>query len=99
MIRLVRNQTAALPCDEALFFRVVKTVFNQRRKMIRNSIRPILLNLESNFELLAKRPEQLDVRQFIDLTRWVAAQQEIKMDGSSKKQQNHEQRTDTRIPD
>ena len=75
VIRLERNQRPALPCDEALFFRVVKAVFNQRRKMIRNSIQSILLNLDSNFELLSKRPEQLDVQQFIDLTLWVASQQ------------------------
>jgi len=75
VIRLERNQTVRLPCDETLFFRVVKAVFNQRRKMIRNSIRSILLNLDSNFELLAKRPEQLDVQQFIELTCWVESQQ------------------------
>ncbi|MEN8156351.1 MAG: 16S rRNA (adenine(1518)-N(6)/adenine(1519)-N(6))-dimethyltransferase RsmA [Bacteroidota bacterium] len=74
VIRLERNQTEALACDEKLFFRVVKTTFNQRRKMIRNSIRPILLNLDSNFELLTKRPEQLNVQQFVDLTNWVASQ-------------------------
>jgi 16S rRNA (adenine1518-N6/adenine1519-N6)-dimethyltransferase len=74
VIRLERNETKSLPCDESLFFRVVKTVFNQRRKMIRNSIRPILLNLDSDFELLQKRPEQLNVQQFIELTRWVGTQ-------------------------
>lgn len=75
VIRLVRNNTLSLPCDEKLFFRVVKTVFNQRRKMIRNSIKSILLNLDSNFELLSKRPEQLGVPEFLELTRWVASQQ------------------------
>ena len=55
---------------------VVKAVFNQRRKMIRNSIQSILLNLDSEFELLSKRPEQLDVQQFIELTHWVEEQQE-----------------------
>jgi 16S rRNA (adenine1518-N6/adenine1519-N6)-dimethyltransferase len=76
VIRLERNQIASLPCDEILFFRLVKTLFNQRRKMIRNSIRPILLNLDSDNELLTKRPEQLNVQEFIDLTLWVALQQE-----------------------
>ncbi len=75
VIRLERNQTAALPCDEILFFRVVKTVFNQRRKMIRNSLRPILLNFASDYGLLTKRPEQLSVQEFLDLTLWVASQQ------------------------
>ena len=82
VIRLERNTLEALPCDEELFFRVVKTVFNQRRKMIRNSIRPILLNLESDFELLSKRPEQLDVQQFIELTRWISAQLAQSTNGS-----------------
>jgi 16S rRNA (adenine1518-N6/adenine1519-N6)-dimethyltransferase len=74
VIMLERNGTAHLPCDETLFFRVVKTTFNQRRKMIRNSIRPILLHLEGDFELLDKRPEQLNVHQFTELTRWVESQ-------------------------
>jgi 16S rRNA (adenine1518-N6/adenine1519-N6)-dimethyltransferase len=80
VIRLERNSAENLPCDEKLFFRVVKAVFNQRRKMIRNSIRPILLNLDSDFDLLPKRPEQLGVQQFIDLACWVEAQQAKKTD-------------------
>ena len=74
VIRLSRNSTDKLPCDEKLFFRVVKTTFNQRRKMIRNSIRSILLNLNSDFDLLSKRPEQLYVTEFIDLTNWIESQ-------------------------
>lgn len=74
VIRLTRNQTRELACDETLFFRVVKAVFNQRRKMIRNSIKTILLNLDSDFELLSLRPEQLDVSGFIKLTQWVESQ-------------------------
>jgi len=75
VIRLSRNQTVRLSCDEKLFFKVVKTTFNQRRKMIRNSIKSILLNLDSDFELLSKRPEQLGVPEFIELTNWVESQQ------------------------
>jgi len=75
VIRLSRNQTVSLPCDEKLFFKVVKSTFNQRRKMIRNSIKSILLNLDSDFELLSKRPEQLGVPEFIELTNWVESQQ------------------------
>lgn len=74
VIRMTRNERKALPCDEDLFRRVVKTTFNQRRKMIRNSIQSILLNLDSEYELLTKRPEQLDVQQFVELTLWVAEQ-------------------------
>jgi len=75
VIRLTRNQTVSLSCDEKLFVRVVKTTFNQRRKMIRNSIKSILLNLDSDFELLSKRPEQLGVSEFIELSNWVESQQ------------------------
>jgi 16S rRNA (adenine1518-N6/adenine1519-N6)-dimethyltransferase len=75
VIRLSRNQNHSLPCDEKLFFQVVKTTFNQRRKMIRNSIKSILLNLDSDFELLSKRPEQLGVPEFIELTNWIESQQ------------------------
>ena len=75
VIRLTRNKIEDLPCDEKLFFRVVKTTFNQRRKMIRNSLKSILLNLDSDFEILAKRPEQLGIPEFIELTSWVASHQ------------------------
>ncbi|MCD4711333.1 MAG: 16S rRNA (adenine(1518)-N(6)/adenine(1519)-N(6))-dimethyltransferase RsmA, partial [Bacteroidales bacterium] len=75
VIRLTRNKTVTLTCDEKLFFKVIKTTFNQRRKMIRNSIKSILLNLDSDFELLSKRPEQLGVPEFIELTNWVESQQ------------------------
>jgi len=75
VIRLTRNKTVALPCDEMLFRKVVKTTFNQRRKMIRNSIKSILLNLDSDFELLSKRPEQLGVPEFIELTNWIESHQ------------------------
>ena len=79
VIRLNRNNTFALPCDEKLFFKVVKTTFNQRRKMIRNSIKSILLNLDSDFQLLSKRPEQLGVSEFIELTNWVESQQSAEL--------------------
>ena len=75
VIRLTRNQRVSLPCDEDLFTRVVKTTFNQRRKMIRNSIKSILLNLGDDLDLLSRRPEQLGVAEFIELTNWVASQQ------------------------
>lgn len=71
VIRLTRNNVASLPCDEALFLKVVKVTFNQRRKMIRNSLKSILVHLDCEFELLSKRPEQLGVSEFITLTDWV----------------------------
>ena len=82
VIRLTRNQVRELPCDEKLFFKVVKSCFNQRRKMIRNSIKTILLNLDSEMELLSLRPEQLDVSAFIELTQWVEEQLRTKKEGN-----------------
>jgi 16S rRNA (adenine1518-N6/adenine1519-N6)-dimethyltransferase len=66
VIRLRRNGTAALGCDEKLFFRVVKTAFNQRRKTLRNALKPI--GDLPDHPLLTKRAEQLSVAQFVELT-------------------------------
>jgi 16S rRNA (adenine1518-N6/adenine1519-N6)-dimethyltransferase len=72
VIRLTRNNTVHLDCDEILFFAVVKASFNQRRKTLRNSIRAVFeLSSEDN-PVLKMRPEQLSVEQFVSLTRWVA---------------------------
>ena len=77
VIRLTRNDRQSLGCDEALFRRVVKTTFNQRRKTLRNNLRPLLTELapEANTtefladDLFNLRPEQLSLQQFVDLTR------------------------------
>lgn len=66
VIRLVRNTRDDLPCDEKLFFKVVKTAFNQRRKMLRNSLKEICTTLSADFA--EKRPEQLSVENYIELT-------------------------------
>ncbi|MEX0981613.1 MAG: 16S rRNA (adenine(1518)-N(6)/adenine(1519)-N(6))-dimethyltransferase RsmA [Bacteroidales bacterium] len=71
VITLNRNKTQKLGCDEKLFFRVVKTAFNQRRKTLRNSLRTILLTLGDENELLSKKPEQLGVEDFVSLTNFV----------------------------
>jgi 16S rRNA (adenine1518-N6/adenine1519-N6)-dimethyltransferase len=70
VIRARRNSRTALGCDEALFKTVVKTAFNQRRKTLRNAMKPLLGNHCSDFALpvFDKRPEQLSVEQFIELT-------------------------------
>lgn len=68
VIHLKRNNRKALGCNEELFFRVVKTGFNQRRKTLRNSLKSILLNLPTDNEIFNKRPEQLSVDDFINLT-------------------------------
>ena len=71
VIRLTRNSVQKLDCDEVLFKKVVKTAFNQRRKTIRNSIRALFNNNEIRYPLLDKRPEQLSVAQFVELTKFV----------------------------
>jgi 16S rRNA (adenine1518-N6/adenine1519-N6)-dimethyltransferase len=70
VIRLIRNHRTELGCNEELFKKIVKTTFNQRRKTLRNSIKPILgkdclLTRESLFD---RRPEQLSIQEFIELT-------------------------------
>ena len=74
VIRLRRNNTVSLPCNEVLFKQVVKTAFNQRRKTIRNSIRALFNHNEVRHPLLDKRPEQLSVAQFVELTQLVEGQ-------------------------
>jgi len=74
VIRLVRKKDYSLPVDEKLFFRVVKTAFNQRRKMLRSSLKS--LNLSGDLKedaIFAMRPEQLSVDQFINLTQKIAS--------------------------
>lgn len=66
VIRLRRNNVDELPCNEAFFMKVVKAAFNLRRKMLRNSLKEICTNLPE--EYAQKRPEQLSVEDFIDLT-------------------------------
>ena len=70
VIRMTRNETQELGCNEKLFKQIVKTTFNQRRKTLRNSISPILEkgNPLSADPIFNKRPEQLSVQDFIDLT-------------------------------
>jgi len=71
VIRLKRNQTERLDCDEELFFRVVKACFNQRRKMLRNSVKSAFDLMADDYHLYHLRPEQLTVGQFVDLTNWI----------------------------
>lgn len=73
VIRMMRNDTRELGCNERLFKQIVKTTFSQRRKTLRNSIKPILgkdcpLTEDALFD---KRPEQLSVTEFIGLTNQV----------------------------
>ena len=74
VIRMTRNDVTDLGCDEQLFRRVVKTVFNQRRKMLRVSLRQIFNGdhpasqafLEDS--MMTRRPEQLSIAEFVELT-------------------------------
>ena len=75
VIRMTRNNVESLGCDEQLFKRVVKTAFNQRRKMLRVSLKQMLSDqqmpfiADSSFAML--RPEQLSIAQFVELTNLV----------------------------
>lgn len=73
VIRLTRNTTTDLGCDPMLFKTIVKTTFGQRRKTIRNSIKPLLPAAAPAPEsaLMNLRPEQLSVSQFVELTNLV----------------------------
>jgi 16S rRNA (adenine1518-N6/adenine1519-N6)-dimethyltransferase len=74
VLRLVRKENYTLPCNEKLFFSVVKLAFNQRRKTMRNSLKSMIhsdvLKEDSIFDL---RPEQLSVERFIELTQKIEA--------------------------
>jgi dimethyladenosine transferase len=81
VIRMTRNNVSKLNCDEILFKRLVKTVFNQRRKMLRVSLRQMIPNkVHENFyeqDVMTKRPEQLTIAQFVELTNMVEAEMAV----------------------
>ena len=76
VIRMTRNDVTDLGCDEQLFKRIVKTTFNQRRKMLRVSLRQLLPADSSlfaqNASLFTRRPEQLSISEFVELTNMVS---------------------------
>ena len=89
VVRFTRNAVTALGCDETLFRRVVKTAFNQRRKMMRGSLKPLLTALDTERGIsasperhasffggtvLTQRPERLSVQDFVDLTNAIDAE-------------------------
>ena len=73
VLRLRRKETIDLNCDERLYFRVVKTAFQQRRKTLRNSLKTFSLstNLKED-TIFGQRPEQLDVSDFVRITNLIA---------------------------
>lgn len=79
VIRMTRNTTRHLGCNEELFRRVVKAVFNQRRKMLRVSLRQIIDATKANEaffagDIMTRRPEQLSIAEFVELTNAVEKQ-------------------------
>lgn len=70
VVRLTRNDRTTMNCNEKLFKTVVKTSFNRRRKMLRNSVKPLIPeNCEVlKHDIFSKRPEELSVTQFEELT-------------------------------
>jgi len=73
VVRLTRNSTKELGCDEKLFVRVVKASFNQRRKMLRNSLRSAFGDFAgAEHRFFTQRAEQLSVADFVELTNWVS---------------------------
>jgi len=73
VIRMIRKENYSLPVDESLFFRIVKTAFNQRRKMLRGSLKSFNLSDKLREDaIFARRPEQLSVHDFISLTQKIA---------------------------
>ncbi len=73
VVRMKRNKREELECDESLFKKIVKGTFNQRRKKLRNSIQQIVGKNSTLLSdpILDKRPEQLSIEDFIDLTKRV----------------------------
>ncbi|NLO70089.1 MAG: 16S rRNA (adenine(1518)-N(6)/adenine(1519)-N(6))-dimethyltransferase RsmA [Porphyromonadaceae bacterium] len=70
VVRFTRNEVEKLDCDEKLFRTVVKTAFNQRRKILRNSLSSLVEKTNPIYEntIYTKRPEQLDVQSFVNIT-------------------------------
>jgi 16S rRNA (adenine1518-N6/adenine1519-N6)-dimethyltransferase len=75
VIRLTRNKTQKLDCDEKLFKAIVKSTFNQRRKMVRNGVKSFIKD-ESimSHKFFTMRPEQLSVADFVELTKMIEGQ-------------------------
>ncbi len=74
VIRLRRNSRSSLGCDEKLFKTVVKTAFNQRRKTLRNALKPLLGDsVDSSNPIFDLRAERLSVEDFVSLTNLLSA--------------------------
>jgi 16S rRNA (adenine1518-N6/adenine1519-N6)-dimethyltransferase len=70
VLRLIRKEHQDLGCDDRMFFKVVKTAFNQRRKTLRNSLKSMIPNaIVKEDVIFDKRPEALGVDEFVSLTK------------------------------
>jgi 16S rRNA (adenine1518-N6/adenine1519-N6)-dimethyltransferase len=78
VIALTRNSRVNLGCNEKLFFQVVKMAFNQRRKTLRNSLKPLLNGVDVTGDFFQLRPERLSVEEFISLTKLIEQNSEVK---------------------
>lgn len=75
VLRLVRKENFHLDCDEKLFFSVVKTAFQQRRKTLRNSLKSFINSEELKVKtVFDKRPEQLSWEEFVEITKMIGVQ-------------------------
>lgn len=77
VIRLTRKKEHTLACDEKLFFSVVKTAFNQRRKTLRNALKPLMGHLADTTPLegiLNLRAERLSVADFVKITQFISSE-------------------------
>jgi 16S rRNA (adenine1518-N6/adenine1519-N6)-dimethyltransferase len=72
VIRCRRNDRVNLQCEEKFFIQVVKLAFNQRRKTMRNSLKQLIGEKDSSWEIFNLRPETLSVEQFVELTEYLA---------------------------
>jgi 16S rRNA (adenine1518-N6/adenine1519-N6)-dimethyltransferase len=75
VIRLTRKEGFELGCDEKRFKTIVKTAFGQRRKMLRNTLKPFFDNeLLMNDPYFEKRPETLGWEEYVALTNRVVGE-------------------------
>ncbi|MFI3315953.1 MAG: 16S rRNA (adenine(1518)-N(6)/adenine(1519)-N(6))-dimethyltransferase RsmA [Rikenellaceae bacterium] len=78
VIRMTRNTTTALECDEKLFVQVVKASFGQRRKMLRNALKAVFGDFGgAEHRFFTDRAERLSVADFVELTQWVEANRKL----------------------
>lgn len=76
IIMLTRKENYGMDCDEKLFNQIIKTAFQQRRKKLRNTLKPYLNDLD--LEILQMRPEQIGVQDFINITTLITEQKKGK---------------------